>query len=137
MTRLLYSLRCAVCFTRKAKVSNLNLLTISSFREAEFRRYLLAAQAVYPMWVYLLNERPHILSKYAELVVNHVGYMLYRVQEIRALNRSLPLLPQNQIVFLLDTLNEMYNSLIEISAPDAVQQVYDVLLNTSTGHGTV
>ncbi|MDR6565492.1 hypothetical protein [Chitinophaga ginsengisegetis] len=63
--------------------------------------------------------------------------MLYRVQEIRALNRSLPLLPQNQIVFLLDTLNEMYNSLIEISAPDAVQQVYDVLLNTSTGHGTV
>lgn len=137
MTSVFLPLQIALAFTRKGKTSKLNLLTVTSFREAEFRRYVQAAQLVYPMWVYLLNERPQMLRKYAYFVVNQVGYMIYRLQEIQVLNRSLPLLPQNQIHFLLDTLTEMYNSLIEVAAPDAIQQAYDVLLNNHTGHGAV
>lgn len=129
MIKLSFSLFSAVVFTKKGKTNKVNLLTVTSFRQAEYRRYVQAAQNLYPMWILILNERTvKELRTFAHLVVYHLGYMIYRLHEIRATNISLPLFRQGEINFLLDTLTEMYNSLLEETTPDAVAAVHDILM---------
>ncbi|SKD10071.1 hypothetical protein SAMN05660461_5971 [Chitinophaga ginsengisegetis] len=138
MISVFNSLNTAIDFTQKGKASKIKLLTVTSFREAEYRRYVQAAQFVYPMWVYILNERPErYLRVFARITVHKVSLMIYRLQEIRTTNFSMPLFRKSEVDLMLDTLTEMYNNLIELAAPDSVQQVYDVLLNNPSGHGTV
>ncbi len=138
MTNIFNSLNTAIRFTQKGKHAGGDLMKVTCFREAEYRRYVQAAQLVYPMWVYILNERTEKeLRVYANLAVKKVGYMIYRLYEIHRYNYSAPLFSNSELVFMLDTLNEMYNNLLELTAPDAVGAFFSVLLENPAGHGSL
>ena len=128
MLNLSIPLNDAIAFTRKVKEDEMNLLNVTFFRLTEYRKYVQAAQSIYPIWVYLTNEKPEQLQKFAQLTVNQVGDFIYRLHEIKQTNISLPLFRQQEILFMLESITDMYDDLITAAAPDAVAAVYDILL---------
>lgn len=134
MNRLTISLRNAVENTLilKASLRNGCCSNVFDLHWTEYKLYVGAVDLVYPAWLEIIHvQAKSALHSFAVAAVDEVGYMIYRIGELLECDVMSTYLPAGDLHHLMDALEEVYNSLLDVLTPDAVPNFYCALLNLS------
>jgi hypothetical protein len=131
MDHILDSVRNAVQYSYllKAAIDRDCCPDIISRHIDEYKLYVRAVEQVYPAWLELHYQRfKWALGAFAGEIVHNIGYMIYRIDKILSSMVMQACLPVGDLLYLKDSLEEIYASLLDVLTPDAVPNFYSALL---------